>query len=435
MSKTAYISPATGELEIDVIRDATPRVVINLDLGIPNFTVFSLKFPLVTEEPKNMAVVTQEALGILLDEVATFMISLKFDQKVITDVYARALSCFAGMSMESSTQSDYTEAGQDPTMDTYKGTFVLPMSFVQETQKRVVTGASFVKRVPKQRVMEFVKAVPVNKNTINDAQRTIQMYKNRQLKTQPKPLYVLVYDMNGNPTGVLPVDQQWKNKLLRKIQSWQKSADDDDEGGIKTQVVDVEYNGKGVDTAGTQVFTGVRPQIPADNPGVAGTSTASGAQTASTSDDIAAVLGVLKAGPKLPQEVSKSLGWPHEKAYGTLQELRNTGVVGVNKMRYFISGTLGKTSAKAEANGAIGKEVYDAMEKRCFNLESEKEGSAVYERHDGDIRIVVNFRGQEIGDVKLGLTGEEAGRWSNDSNSHKKHGWEGIKSFTNTYGD
>jgi hypothetical protein len=581
MSKTAYISPSTGELEINIIKDATPRVVINLDLGIPNFTVFSMKFPLVTEEPKNMAVVIQEALGVLLDEVATFMMSLRFDQAVITDVYARALSCFAGMTMESSTQADYDKAGQDPTMNTYQGTFILPQSFVQETQKRVVTGASFVKRVPKQRVVEFVKAVPVNKNTIDDAKRTIQMYKNRQLKTQPKPLYVLVYDMNGNPTGVLPVDQQWKSKLLRKIQSWQKRADDPapPTGPV---VVDQEYNGKGVDTSGTQKFTGVRPQVPLNNPGVAGTSTASAgsdwqwgtfpgvknkgigtpkypaasklvdemmegnippmdntsysyyikayqefmenhedlvrlaneAASKMSEDEIFTVA----AGEETDQKkVVKKYGKPGQAASKLLNELFDgeevatirhrledaapkkkkrqpeppavsvedlkeypkvykaikkvvgnaatmevafPGGFGSNMMvlmeqaeyqnnqealkelldncKKFLRRTgiiaSAKRASAPEKNGAVGKEVYDAMEKRCFNLDSESEGEAVYERHDGDIRVKVHFNGQEIGDVELNLSDEKDGRWS-DGNTDKKQGWDGIKSFTNTYGD
>jgi hypothetical protein len=458
MSKTAYISPSTGELEIDVIRDATPRVVINLDLGIPNFTVFSLKFPLVSEEPKNMAVVTQEALGVLLDEVATFMLSLKFEQAVITDVYARSLSCFAGMTMESSTQADYSLAGKDPTMDTYKGTFQLPQSFVQETQKRVVTGASFVKRVPKQRVVEFVKAVPVNKNTINDAQRTIQMYKNRQLKTQPKPLYVLVYDTLGNPTGVLPVQQQWKNKLLRKIQSWDKTADNKPAGPV---VVDQEYNGTGVDTAGTQKFTGVRPQVPPTNPGVAGTSTASSASGV-PEKLIAEIRRFVALHAK--EDVNEPGMLSSPDAYQMLEAAESLQTKGfithipfsewssggykpyldkkakawhdalLVKLQPFVKKTASKKQASApEKNGTIGKEVYDAMVKRCFNLDSETDGSAEYERHEGDIRIKVHFDGQEIGDVEATLSGGDRGRWSSDN--VKKHGWEGIQSFTNTYGD
>ena len=224
--KTSYISPATGELDINVVRDYNPRVIINLDLGIPNFTIFSLQFPLVVDEPKNMTVVTQEALGVLLDEVATFMISMKFDQKVITDIYARVLSCFAGMNMDSSTQANLDETLQDSTMQTYRGTFKIPIDFVQETQKRIVTGASFVQRMPKVRSIEFAKAPPVNKYDINDARRTIQMYKNRQLKTQPKPLYIIVYDQMGRQTGVLPVDQQWKSKLLKKIQAKQAAKEE-----------------------------------------------------------------------------------------------------------------------------------------------------------------------------------------------------------------
>ncbi len=217
--KTSYISPATGDLEIQVIRDANPYVVIELDLGIPNFTRFSLKFPLVVDEPKNMATVTQEALGVLLDEVATFMMSLSFNQAVITDIYARALSCFAGMDMNSSTQADFPASAQDHHIQTFEGKFALPTSFVEETYNRVVTGAQVVKRLPAVRKIEFAPATPANRINTNDAQRVIKMYRNRQLKSQPKPLFIIVYDQMGNATGVLPVQQQWKSKLLQRIQA------------------------------------------------------------------------------------------------------------------------------------------------------------------------------------------------------------------------
>jgi len=217
--KTSYISPSTGDLEITVIRDANPSVTIELDLGIPNFTRFSLKFPLVVDEPKNMATVTQEALGVLLDEVATFMMSLSFDQAVITDIYARALSCFAGLDMSSSTQAEFPASAQDHQVQTFEGKFALPMSFVEETHNRVVTGAQVIKRLPAVRKIEFAPTVPSNKIDTRDAQRVIKMYRNRQLKTQPKPLFIIVYDQMGNATGVLPVQQQWKSKLLQRIQA------------------------------------------------------------------------------------------------------------------------------------------------------------------------------------------------------------------------
>lgn len=217
--KTAYISPANGELEITIIREGNPYVVIELDLGIPNFTRFSLKFPLIIAEPNNMSTVTQEALGILLDEVATFMMSMKYDKEVITDIYARALSAFSGMNVDSSTQAKFTDVAQDPNIETYKALFKLPQSFVQETQERVVTSAAYIKRAPAVRQIEFGTAVPTNKNNMGDLQRTIRQFRNRQLKTQPKPLYVIVYDVQGRPTGVLPVAQRWKSQLLQRIQA------------------------------------------------------------------------------------------------------------------------------------------------------------------------------------------------------------------------
>ena len=43
------------------------------------------------------------------------------------------------------------------------------------------------------------------------------MYRNRSLKQQPKPLYVVVYDQLGRPTGTIPIGpgKNFKNELLR----------------------------------------------------------------------------------------------------------------------------------------------------------------------------------------------------------------------------
>ena len=109
--KTAYVSPPLGVLEITTIRDAQPRVVVNLDLGIPNFTVFSMKFPLVEDQPKAMSGLIAEAVNVLMDEVASFMMSMDFDEEVIVQLYATVLATFQTMSKESDTSKEQDKIG------------------------------------------------------------------------------------------------------------------------------------------------------------------------------------------------------------------------------------------------------------------------------------------------------------------------------------
>jgi hypothetical protein len=216
MEKSAYISPPTGTLEINVVRDARPQVTITLDLGIPNFTVFSLKLPLVENQPQSMSGLIAEALHALLDEVATFMMSLEYDEDVIVLIYATVLACFKGMSQETDTDKGQSEVGKDNLVKTFQGTFQLPQVFVNETQAKVVTAASKIERAPKVRHLELTTMKP-QKTTVNDAARVIREYRNRSLKTQSRPMFVIVYDQMGRPSGTLPLGSNFKNKLLQMM--------------------------------------------------------------------------------------------------------------------------------------------------------------------------------------------------------------------------
>lgn len=141
-AKTAYVSPPNGELNITLIRDANPRVAITLDLGIPNFTVFSMNLPLAEDEPSAMSQLISEAIHVLLDEVASFMLAMEYEEQIIVNLYATVLATFKTMSGEADTSKDQDAAGQDPTVKTFEGTFNMPMDFINETQKRVVTAST-----------------------------------------------------------------------------------------------------------------------------------------------------------------------------------------------------------------------------------------------------------------------------------------------------
>jgi hypothetical protein len=53
------------------------------------------------------------------------------------------------------------------------------------------------------------------KETPSEATNTVLMYKNRTLKTQRKPMWLVVYDQLGKPTGIVPAPKEWKNALLK----------------------------------------------------------------------------------------------------------------------------------------------------------------------------------------------------------------------------
>ena len=220
--KQAYISPPAGLLDVTIIRDNDPRVVITLDLGIPNFTVFSLKMP-VLEQPGSMTELLSEALSALLDEMSCFMLSLAFDEKVIVAIYAMVLATFKEMTSDSKTDASQSQVGRDDTVVTYEGSFQLPQPFVDETHRKVVTGSRVLKRVPKVRRVELTVEKP-QKVQKEDLGRVIRQYRNRSLKTQPRNLFMVVYDQQGRPAGTVPMGAKFRNNLLKLRSSQQAST-------------------------------------------------------------------------------------------------------------------------------------------------------------------------------------------------------------------
>src|SRR5271156_4775309 len=217
-TKTAYVSPPHGVLEIAMIRDANPRVTLSLDLGIPNFTVFSMTFPLAEGAPREMSELIAEAVSVLLDEVASFMMAQEYEDPVIVNMYAVVLGAFKSMSTEADTAKEQDPAGQDPTVQIYEGTFDIPMDFINATQQHVVTGATKIRREPKVRHIELTYS-PKQKTKPSDTARVIRQYRSRSLRQQPKPLFVIVYDQLGRATGTIPIGtgKKFKNELLKLL--------------------------------------------------------------------------------------------------------------------------------------------------------------------------------------------------------------------------
>src|SRR5271170_2052733 len=217
-TKTAYVSPPHGVLEIAMIRDANPRVTLSLDLGIPNFTVFSMSFPLAEGAPREMSELIAEAVSVLLDEVASFMMAQEYEDPVIVNMYAVVRGAFKSMSTETDTAKEQDPAGQDPTVQIYEGTFDIPMDFINATQQHVITGAAKIRREPKVRHIELTYS-PKQKTKPSDTARVIRQYRNRSLRQQPKPLFVIVYDQLGRATGTIPIGtgKKFKNELIKLL--------------------------------------------------------------------------------------------------------------------------------------------------------------------------------------------------------------------------
>ena len=212
MKKQSYLSPVSGTLEIAFLRLGHPTVVITLDLGIPNFTVFSFKFSIPQGEPGDLQQLLGEAIVALLDEMTAFMLSTGYRKEVIAKVYALVLACYKDMAAGGKQKGD---RDKDPAMASTRGSFKLPMEFIDETQRHVVTASSKkIERSPKVRAMEFLPARTIKPQT-GDVLKAIRKYRFQNIKTQPFPMYIVVYDQMGNPKGTLSLGPNFHNELLK----------------------------------------------------------------------------------------------------------------------------------------------------------------------------------------------------------------------------
>ncbi len=196
--KQAYISPKNGELCIAIRRDQRPEVYVTIDMGIPNWSMFSIRFPFAEQAPQDMGELVWGALRVLLDDLCAFMLSQSFVSDICVDIYARILATFKAMNVKNSDSEP--DVDMDQVIKSYEGEFELPIEFINETQKKIVTSA-LVKRQPPIRQLELTYMKP-NRNQPNDAARVIRQFRNKIIRNQPSPLYVLVYNMRGVPVGV-----------------------------------------------------------------------------------------------------------------------------------------------------------------------------------------------------------------------------------------
>jgi hypothetical protein len=233
MEKTSYISPSQGELNLTIDKGTRPFVSIFVDLGIPNFTIFTIKIPLISESSE-MRLLIDKAMDALLDEIIAFMLSMNFHEDVCTHIYALILDCYRNLNNSSDTESEFSGLSKDDNIKLYTGNFNLPDSFVSETQEKVVTAATTIKRAPAYKHFELTPTRP-NKATLGDAAKVIRQFRNKSLKHQPQPLYLILYDQKGRSVGAYPVartpllrrssmEGTPSEKLIRLLEKYRESA-------------------------------------------------------------------------------------------------------------------------------------------------------------------------------------------------------------------
>lgn len=195
--KLSYISPDCGTLELTLSSLERPQGIISLDMGVPNWPAWNIRVPVDAEDAN---LILDMAFQAMAEDFLYFLISLGFEEDLAKSTFALVL-----LAWENIKSQDF------PEMDGGSASLLAPVPldqvFVEEIHRTVVTASPIKRKGPaipakKQvRRMEVVRQVGPTK-ALNEAKQIVQKYRNRSLKGQPRPMYLLVYDFNGKPIGV-----------------------------------------------------------------------------------------------------------------------------------------------------------------------------------------------------------------------------------------
>jgi len=241
--KQAFLLSEQGVANIYFFRDANPRIQWLIDLGIPNFTTFSLVLPIPGENPHHTEIIFHEGLAVLLEQIKAFMVQAEFgDDGGVINSIVRSIK---------NIQIDFYNT--EP-MLAYEILFPLSNQFYHNVMNRLVRQkvaskemdiAAAVWKGPRigeryvgahegqmMRDLEAKKIKKKDQQAFEDAKKMIDRYKQTLYKNTPGPMYVMLYDRFGKPRGVNRVT----NKGLSK---WAKTKFADEFAKVPKQVLDV----------------------------------------------------------------------------------------------------------------------------------------------------------------------------------------------------
>jgi hypothetical protein len=147
-------------------------------------------------DPYDGAAILDLAVQALAEDVLNFLLVMEFQEKEAQMIFAKILSAY-----ETIKASD-TKEDADGGALLYETTFSIEQEFVDATHESIVTAASRSEEVSRPvKKMQVIQTIQRGK-ALPEAKQIIQKYRNRALKGQPRPMYLLVYDYNGRPVGV-----------------------------------------------------------------------------------------------------------------------------------------------------------------------------------------------------------------------------------------
>lgn len=191
--KLSHISPDIGILELTLMAMERPQALLTLDMGIPNWPVWNLRVPMDNVDGEKILDMAVQAMA---EDVLQFLLVMHVSEDVSKETFSKILMAYELIKGQN--------AENDGDSSTYRAGLEISPEFINETHSAIVTAAA-KRNQPATgksvRRMEVIRPVPKTR-ALQEAQQVIKKYRNRSLKGQPRPMFLLVYDYNGRPVGV-----------------------------------------------------------------------------------------------------------------------------------------------------------------------------------------------------------------------------------------
>lgn len=207
MGKKAFVSEKNGELTLGVFRDANPRMLIGIDLGLPTMPNFSLELPFPEDEAINANHIFNAGVKILAEQFHVFLNERGF---VENDIVETLDSMFLTLEAFYAEQPEIFNSGDPGQVIEVK--FPLTESFWNQIQQHEISNkvAEYVNHA-KEFELRLQKR-DQNEKAKQEAAEAISRFKNNIYKNSPGQLFVMLFDRNGKPSGVSRVTNQGLTK-------------------------------------------------------------------------------------------------------------------------------------------------------------------------------------------------------------------------------
>jgi len=209
MVKTAFVSEKNGELTLGVIRDANPRMLIGIDLGLPTMPNFTLELPFPEDEAINANKIFNAGLAILVEQFHIFLNERGFVENDIIDTINSLYQ-----TLETHQQERPEEFNEGDPGEVVEVKFPLTVSFWDQIQQHEVQNKVAGEYVNHAKEFELrLQQRDQNQKAKEEAYKAISQFKNNIYKNSPGQLFVTLYDRFGKPSGVARVTNQGLTKF------------------------------------------------------------------------------------------------------------------------------------------------------------------------------------------------------------------------------